>query len=150
MVVDNKKVLSYISLSQLSTKHSIITSKPIKPFNFFVFSGYMTIKPFKPSPIMSRMVSPVYSSSHCLCESTSRKLLSFFVKTSIYKRAGIKKKITSHNARHSFGTNLIFQSADVTTASSLLGHSSLKHTQRYIKTAAELKQKAPDNLNINL
>lgn len=65
-------------------------------------------------------------------------------------RAGIKKKITWHNARHSFGTNLIFFGADVTTASNLLGHTSLKHTQRYVKAADELKQKATDTLNINL
>lgn len=66
------------------------------------------------------------------------------------KRAGIEKKITWHNARHSFGTNLIFHGADVTTASSLLGHSTLKHTQRYVKAANELKQTATDKLNFEL
>ncbi len=66
------------------------------------------------------------------------------------KRAGIKKKITWHNARHSFGTNLIFHGADVTTASNLLGHSTLKHTQRYVKAANELKEKATDKLNFDL
>jgi integrase/recombinase XerD len=66
------------------------------------------------------------------------------------KRAGIGKKITWHNARHSFGTNLIFHGADVTTASSLIGHSSLKHTQRYVKAANELKQRATDTLNFTL
>jgi site-specific recombinase XerD len=66
------------------------------------------------------------------------------------KRAGIKKKITWHNGRHSFGTNLIFHGADVTTASNLLGHTTLKHTQRYVKSANELKERATDKLNINL
>lgn len=66
------------------------------------------------------------------------------------ERAGIQKKITWHNARHSFGTNLVFNGADVTTASSLLGHSSLKHTQRYVKAARELKNKATDTLNFQL
>jgi integrase/recombinase XerD len=66
------------------------------------------------------------------------------------KRAGIEKKITWHNGRHSFGTNLIYHGADVTTASALLGHSTLKHTQRYVKAANELKQKATDSLNIEL
>lgn len=66
------------------------------------------------------------------------------------KRAGINKKITFHNARHSFGTNLIYMGADVTTASSLLGHSTLKHTQRYIKAANELKERATDTLNFPL
>jgi integrase/recombinase XerD len=46
------------------------------------------------------------------------------------KRAGIKKAITWHNARHSFSTNLVFYGADVTVASRLLGHASLQHTER--------------------
>lgn len=66
------------------------------------------------------------------------------------KRAGIQKKITWHNARHSFGTNLIFYGADVTTASSLLGHTSLKHTKRYVQAANELKERATDKLNFDL
>lgn len=66
------------------------------------------------------------------------------------KRAGIEKQITWHNARHSFGTNLIYHGADVTTASSLLGHSSLKHTHRYVKAAQDLKERATDKLNIKL
>jgi site-specific recombinase XerD len=65
------------------------------------------------------------------------------------KRAGIEKKITWHNARHSFGTNLIFHGADVTTASTLLGHSTLKHTQRYVTAAKELREKATDTLNFD-
>jgi len=66
------------------------------------------------------------------------------------KRAKINKKITWHNARHSFGTNLIYQDVDVLTASKLLGHTSLRHTQRYVDAAAEMKQKATDKLNIEL
>lgn len=65
-------------------------------------------------------------------------------------RAGIEKKITWHNLRHSFGTNLIFLGTDVVTASELLGHSTLKHTQRYVRAANEMKQRATDKLNIDL
>lgn len=66
------------------------------------------------------------------------------------KRAGIQKKITWHNFRHSFGTNLVFLGADLISASELLGHTSLKHTQRYVKAANEMKQRATDKLNIQL
>lgn len=66
------------------------------------------------------------------------------------KRAKIQKKITWHNLRHSFGTNLIFLGEDITTASELLGHTSLKHTQRYVRAANEMKQRATDKLNIKL
>lgn len=60
------------------------------------------------------------------------------------KRAKIDKAITWHNARHSFGTNLIFNEVDVLTASSLLGHTSMKHTQRYVKASQEMKEAATD------
>lgn len=66
------------------------------------------------------------------------------------KRAKIEKAITWHNARHSFGTNLIFNDVDVLTASKLLGHTSMKHTQRYVKAAEEMKQAATDKINIEL
>lgn len=66
------------------------------------------------------------------------------------KRAGLEQKITWHNARHSFGTNLVFHGADVTTASSLLGHASLQHTKRYVIAANELKEMATDTINIQL
>jgi len=66
------------------------------------------------------------------------------------KRAGINKKVTWHNARHSFGTNLIFTNTDVLTASKLLGHTSLRHTQRYVDTAEEMKRKSIDRLNIKI
>ena len=66
------------------------------------------------------------------------------------KRAGIDKKITWHNLRHSYGTNLIFNDVDLLTASKLLGHTSTKHTGRYVKASEEMKQKATDKINIDL
>lgn len=66
------------------------------------------------------------------------------------KRAKIGKTITWHNARHSFGTNLIFNDVDVLTASKLLGHTTMKHTQRYVKASEEMKQTATDKLNFDL
>ena len=66
------------------------------------------------------------------------------------KRAKIEKAITWHNARHSFGTNLIFNEVDVLTASKLLGHTSMKHTQRYVKASAEMKQNATNKVNFEL
>lgn len=62
------------------------------------------------------------------------------------KDAKIEKHITWHCARHSFGTNIIFYGADVNTASNLLGHASLKYTQRYTHVVQSLKEKAIDKL----
>jgi site-specific recombinase XerD len=64
------------------------------------------------------------------------------------KKSGINKHITWHCARHSFATNLIFYGADVNTASSLLGHNSLRYTERYTHIVKSLKEKAINNLPI--
>jgi integrase/recombinase XerD len=66
------------------------------------------------------------------------------------KRANINKLITWHNGRHSFGMNLILNDVDVLTTSKLMGHTTLKHTQRYVKAADEMKQKATSKINIEL
>lgn len=66
------------------------------------------------------------------------------------ERAGINKKITWHNLRHSYGTNLIFNEVDILTTSKLLGHSSTAQTMRYVQAADEMKQKATDKLNFEL
>jgi integrase/recombinase XerD len=58
------------------------------------------------------------------------------------KAAGIEKHITWHCARHSFATNLVYYKTDVTIVSKLLGHSTLKYTQRYTHIAEELKRNA--------
>ena len=62
------------------------------------------------------------------------------------ERANLQKHITWHCARHSFATNLIYYKTDVTIVAKLLGHSTLKYTQRYAHIAEELKRNAVNNL----
>ena len=62
------------------------------------------------------------------------------------KRAGISKKVAWHNSRHSFGTNLFLYGADLLTASKLLGHRSLVHSQRYVRESEKLKEEAVNRL----
>jgi len=61
-------------------------------------------------------------------------------------RAGISKHITFHCARHTFATNLLIGNANIKTVSGLLGHASLKHTEKYLHLVDELKRKAVDSL----
>jgi integrase/recombinase XerD len=66
-------------------------------------------------------------------------------------RAGIDKSITWHCGRHSFGTNLVLNGADIHTTSKLLGHAGLSHTVRYVRASKELNKKAVESLpEINL
>ena len=58
------------------------------------------------------------------------------------KRAGISKHISWHCARHSFAVNILNNGANIKTVASLLGHSGLKHTEKYTRAVDSLKQQA--------
>ncbi len=58
------------------------------------------------------------------------------------KRAGINKHISWHCARHSFAVNILNNGANIKTVASLLGHSGLKHTEKYTRAIDSLKQDA--------
>lgn len=62
------------------------------------------------------------------------------------KRAGIDKHISWHCARHSFAVNILNNGANIKTVASLLGHSGLKHTEKYTRAVDSLKQDAINSL----
>ena len=62
------------------------------------------------------------------------------------KRAGIDKHITWHCARHSFATNILTNGSNIKTVASLLGHSGLKHTEKYTRAVDSLKEAAINSL----
>lgn len=61
-------------------------------------------------------------------------------------RAKVQKHITFHVARHSFATNLIIYHTDINSVSALLGHSTLAHTQKYVRVVEALKEQAVNRL----
>lgn len=62
------------------------------------------------------------------------------------KKAGIDKHITWHGGRHSFAVNILNNGANIKTVASLLGHSGLKHTEKYTRAVDSLKEKAINSL----
>lgn len=62
------------------------------------------------------------------------------------EKAGINKRITWHCARHSFAVNILNGGANIKTVSSLLGHSGLKHTEKYTRAVDSLKVAAINSL----
>lgn len=62
------------------------------------------------------------------------------------KRAGIDKHISWHCARHSFAVNILNNGANIKTDASLLGHSGLKHTEKYTRAVDKLKEDAINSL----
>lgn len=75
--------------------------------------------------------------SHTMCLKALRHWVS---------RAGIDKHITWHCARHSFAVNILNNGANIKTVASLLGHSGLKHTEKYTRAVDSLKQEAINSL----
>mgnify|MGYP003288908951 CR=1 FL=1 len=62
------------------------------------------------------------------------------------KQAGINKHISWHCARHSFAVNILNNGANIKTVASLLGHSGLKHTEKYTRAVDKLKEDAINSL----
>ena len=62
------------------------------------------------------------------------------------EKAGIKKHITWHCGRHSFAVNILNNGANIKTVSSLLGHSSLQMTEKYMHAIDKLKEDAINSL----
>ncbi len=63
------------------------------------------------------------------------------------KRAGIDKHMSWHCARHSFAVNILNNGANIKTVASLLGHSGLKHTEKYTRAVDKLKEEAINSLS---
>ncbi|MDE6860906.1 MAG: site-specific integrase [Duncaniella sp.] len=61
-------------------------------------------------------------------------------------KAGINKHITWHCARHSFALNILNNGANIKTVASLLGHSGLKNTEKYLRAVDSLKAAAINSL----
>jgi integrase len=68
--------------------------------------------------------------------------------TNLVKKAGVKKHITWHCARHSLAVNLLTSPAhpDIKTVSSILGHTSTRTTEVYLHVVDDLKKKAVNAL----
>lgn len=64
--------------------------------------------------------------------------------------AGITKKITFHNFRHTFATLQLSSGTDIYTVSKMLGHTNVKTTQVYAKVVDEKKNKAAKAIQLKM
>lgn len=65
-------------------------------------------------------------------------------------KAGISKKASLHNFRHSYATLLLNKGADIFTVSKMLGHKNIKTTMIYAKVLTETKINAANLIDIEL
>lgn len=92
---------------------------------------------------------PQYSVAVCIFstwQSAETKLISNGLRFIFTCPLFLAQPITFHLARHSFITNIMANGANIKTAASLAGHSTTRHTEKYVHIIDELKQKAVDSL----
>lgn len=92
---------------------------------------------------------PQYSVAVCIFptwQNTEISLISNDLRLIFTSPLFLALPITFHCARHSFITNIMANGANIKTAASLAGHSTTRHTEKYVHIIDELKQKAVDSL----
>lgn len=121
-----------LKFEQNKTKGHSANSGVIIPLNDGILS--LIGKPISPNN-RDEAIFPLPSYEMCL------KAIKRWV-----RRAGINKHISWHCARHSFAVNILNNGANIKTVASLLGHSGLKHTEKYTRAIDSLKQEAINSL----
>ena len=120
-----------LKFEQSKTKGHSATSSVIIPLNDDLIS-------LIGQPQKNAKEQPIFAlPSHTMCLKALRHWT---------KRAGIEKHITWHCARHSFAVNILNNGANIKTVASLLGHSGLKHTEKYTRAVDSLKEAAINSL----
>ena len=66
------------------------------------------------------------------------------------ERAGVKKHVTPHVARHTFATMNLTRGNDIYTVSKMLGHSHVSTTEVYAELTDQKRQEAASRLNMDL
>ncbi|MDR2446122.1 MAG: site-specific integrase [Treponema sp.] len=65
------------------------------------------------------------------------------------RSAGIEKKVSIHSLRHSFATHLLESGVDIRYIKDLLGHASIRTTERYTHVARRSALKIPSPLDMD-
>lgn len=120
-----------LMFEQAKTKGHSASSGVVIPLN----AGLLALIGEQPTEGKEQLVFDL--PSHTMCLKSLRRWTA---------RAGIDKHITWHCGRHSFAVNILNNGANIKTVASLLGHSGLKHTEKYTRAVDSLKEAAINSL----
>jgi integrase/recombinase XerD len=84
------------------------------------------------APDKSSLVFMSNTENSKISRSTINKYLKIFC-----KKTGVTKNVSVHSFRHSYGTHMLENGADIKIISELLGHSQLSSTERYTRLGVE-------------
>jgi len=66
----------------------------------------------------------------------------------VVRKAGFKKRVTTHTLRHSYATHLQELGTPLTVIQTLLGHSQLRATETYLHTSREVLSRTKSPLDV--
>lgn len=92
---------------------------------------------------------PQYSALRCVSgirQNNAKPLISNGLRFIITCLLTAALGVLFHCARHSFVTNLMLNGANIKTASELAGHSTIRHTEKYVHIVDEIKREAVNSL----
>ena len=90
-----------------------------------------------------------YSALRCVSgiwQNNEKPLISNGLRSVVTYLLTVALWVLFHLSRHSFAVNILNNGANIKTVASLLGHSGLKHTEKYTRAVDKLKEEAINSL----
>ena len=114
--MDKSRKILYVNCGKRrSDRYTILSDIIVESLsNFFIFTG------------SSKWLFPGSSSEKQLSIRTTQRIFKIAL-----KKAKIRKDASIHSLRHSFSTHLLESGTDIRYIQELLGHSSIRTTERY-------------------